>query len=93
MKTTENRIVILPNKAVEETASGIILPEVAQTKIHMGQVIITGPGLYEPATQDYRPMEVKVGDMVVYAHHSGADLRVAEVEYRVMRESEVLLVM
>src|SRR5512141_1606517 len=85
-----DRVVV---KALEETESmrgGLYIPDTAKEKPQQGEIIAVGPGRYE---KDKRvPMEVKVGDKVLYGKYSGTEVTVDAEQYLILRESDVLAI-
>jgi len=84
-----DRGVIKPLPREEVTKSGIVLPDTAKEKPQEGEIVAVGPGR---VSEDGKriPMEVKVGDKVIYAKYAGIEIKVDEVEYVILRESDVL---
>jgi chaperonin GroES len=94
MRTIENKLVILPHSVKNESDGGVYLPDsyVENQKTNAGEVLFAGPGLMkEDGT--LKPMSVKVGDIVVYPQHAGADMKVGDTLYRVMRDSDIHLIL
>lgn len=87
----ENRIVIKPDQAKEKTESGIYLPSASQEKPTFGEVVAVGPGLMN-SEWNRVPMQIQVGDKVCYGKYNGAEVKIGDDEYIVMRESEVFFV-
>ncbi len=89
VKPLDDRIVILPNKAETQTASGILLPQGAQEKPMMGKVVALGPG---KLTDDGKraPLGVKKGDTVVYGKYTGTEIEIDGEEHMICREGELL---
>jgi len=88
IKPLADRVLVLPSKAEEKTASGIIIPDTAKEKPMQGQVIAVGKG----RTADdgkVSPLEIKVGDKVLYGKYSGTEVTFDGVEYLIMRESDI----
>jgi chaperonin GroES len=85
-----DRVVI---KALEETETmrgGLYIPDTAKEKPQQGEVIAVGPGRFE---KDKRvPMDVKVGDKVLYGKYSGTEITLDNEQYLILRESDVLAV-
>ena len=73
----------------EKTASGLIIPDTAKEKPQQGQVVAVGNG---KRTEDGKvlPMDVKVGDRILFGKYSGSDIKLDGTEYLIMREDEVL---
>jgi chaperonin GroES len=91
LKPLSDRIVIKPAPAEEKTKGGIILPDTAKEKPVVGEVVAVGPG---KVTDDGKkvPMEVKVGDKVLYGKYSGTEVTVEGEEYLIMREADVFAI-
>ena len=86
-----DRILIKHLEQEEKTAGGIILPDSAKEKPQEGKVVAVGKGrLLEDGT--VRPLEVKVGDTVLFAKYSGTEVQHDEKEYLILREEDVLAV-
>lgn len=81
-----DRVLILPAKAEEKTASGIILPDTAKEKPLMGQVVAAGNG-----TKD-EEMILKEGDKVIFGKYAGTELEHEGEKYLIMRQSDVLAI-
>ena len=85
-----DRVVV---KALEETESmrgGLYIPDTAKEKPHQGEIVAVGPGRFE---KDKRvPMEVKVGDKVLYGKYSGTEVTIEGDQYLILRESDVLAI-
>jgi len=84
-----DRIVVKPIEREEKTKSGIYLPDTAKEKPQEGEVIAVGPGRMSDEGKRIE-MDVKVGDRVIYAKYGGTELKVDEVEYMILRESDIL---
>lgn len=86
-----DRVVVKALAQEEKTKSGIVLPDTAKEKPQEGEVLAVGPG--KVAENGSRiPMEVKVGDKVIYSKYAGTEVKVDGVEYLVLRESDVLAI-
>lgn len=81
-----DRVLIEPLAAEERTASGLIIPDTAKEKPLRGTVRAAGPG-----TKDVT-MEVKAGDVVLYGKYSGTEVTVDDVDYIIMKQSDILAV-
>jgi chaperonin GroES len=85
----EDRIVVKPQEAETKTAGGIVLPDTAKEKPLMGKVVAVGPGkMLESGKRS--SMSVKKNDTVLYGKYSGSEVEVDGVEYKIVRESEIL---
>lgn len=84
-----DRLVVKPDEKEEVTKGGIVLPDTAREKPQEGKVIAVGPGrLSEDGKR--LVMDVKVGDIVVYAKYGGTDIKIDDEELIILRESDIL---
>jgi chaperonin GroES len=84
-----DRLVVKPIEKEEMTKSGLVIPDTAKEKPQEGQVIAVGPGrLSEDGTRI--AMDLKVGDIVLYARYGGTEIKVDNVDLMILRESDVL---
>ena len=84
-----DRIVVKPLEAEEKTSGGIVLPDSAKERPQTGEVIAVGPG----KTLDngsVAPMEVVVGDKVVYSKYGGTEVKVDGQDVLIMRQDDIL---
>ncbi|MBC7235574.1 MAG: co-chaperone GroES [Chloroflexi bacterium] len=86
-----NHLVVEPIEQEEKTALGIILPETAKEKPQKGKVIAVGPGRRLDNGQR-QPIDVKVGDKILFAKYGGTEVKVDDQEYLILREEDVLAV-
>jgi len=90
LKPLGDRLVVEPIEAEETTASGILLPETAKEKPQEGKVIAAGPGKLDDSGKRV-PMEVKVGDRVLYAKYAGTEIKLdGDDKVLILKESDVL---
>ena len=89
LKPLGDRLVVKPIEQEEVSRGGILLPDTAKEKPQEGKVLAVGPGRL---TDDGNrlPMDVKVGDVVVYAKYGGTEIKVDEEELMILRESDIL---
>ena len=92
VKPLADRIVILPAAEVVTTRSGLVLPDNAKEKPQQGEVIAVGPGRVLDNGQRIAP-EVKEGDIVLYSKYSGDELKIDDVEYKIVEERNILAVL
>ena len=86
-----DRVVVKPVEREERTKSGIVLPDTAKEKPQEGMVEAVGTGrILDNGTKI--PMELKVGDKVLYAKYAGNEFKVEEQEYLIISEKDVLAV-
>jgi chaperonin GroES len=83
------RVIVEPTEQEETTAGGIILPETAKEKPQEGKVLAAGPGDRDEDGERI-PMEVQVGDKVLYAKYSGTEVKVDGKKLLILRESDIL---
>ena len=91
LKPLGNRIIVEPAESEEVTAGGIVLPETAKEKPQKGNVLAVGPGERDD-DGDYIPMEVKVGDTVLFAKYSGTEIKLDGKKLLILRESDLLAI-
>src|SRR5712671_1284409 len=92
LKPLGDRVVVKPSEKEERTKSGIVLPDTAKEKPQEGTVEAVGTGrILDNGTKV--PMELKVGDKVLYAKYAGNEFKVDEVEYLIVSEKDVLAVL
>jgi chaperonin GroES len=84
-----DRIVIRPVVQEEVLASGIVIPDTAKEKPQQGTVIAAGPGRLDDNSKRV-PMDVKVGDRVLYAKYTGQEVKIDQEELIVLAEKDVL---
>ena len=89
LEPLEDRIVVKRLEAEEKTAGGIVLPDTAKEKPQKGEVLAVGPGKMMDDGKR-APMEVKVGDKVLFGKYSGTEVKVSGEECLIMRESDLL---
>ena len=91
LKPLGDRVVVKATEAEEKTRGGIILPDTAKDKPQEGEVVAVGPGRVLDNGTRVTP-DVKVGDKVIYSKYGGTEIKVDDVEYLVIRESDLLAV-
>jgi len=85
----DDRLVVRRLEAEEKTAGGILLPDTAKEKPQRGEIVAVGPGkLLDDGMR--APLEVKVGDTVLFGKYSGTEVKVSGEEVIIMRETDVL---
>ncbi|PHQ79066.1 MAG: co-chaperone GroES [Phycisphaera sp.] len=89
VKPLEDRVLVIPDEAETQTASGIYLPEASKEKPIQGRVVSTGPGkLLDNGKR--ATMSVKKGDLVVYSQYAGNEVEIKGTSHLILRESELL---
>jgi chaperonin GroES len=92
MKPLGNRLVVQPIEQEEVTAGGIVLPETAKEKPQKGDVLAVGPGERNDKGERI-PLDVKVGDVVLFAKYSGTEIKYDGKKLLILRESDVLAIL
>jgi chaperonin GroES len=90
IKPLEDRIVVKPLDAEQTTASGLVIPDTAKEKPQEGEVLAVGPGRYEDGNRV--PVDVHVGDKVVYSKYGGTEVKFDGEEYLILSARDVLAV-
>jgi len=91
LKPLGNRVIVEPSEAEEVTAGGIVLPDTAKEKPQKGTVLAAGPGERDD-DGDYIALDVKPGDVVLYAKYSGTEIKVDGKKLLILRESDLLAI-
>jgi chaperonin GroES len=90
LKPLEDRIVVKPGEEEETTVSGIVIPDTAKEKPQEGEVVAVGPGRFEDGTRV--PLDVKVGDKVIYSKYGGTEVKLAGEDQLILSARDVLAV-
>ena len=91
LKPLEDRIVVSPLEAEQVTASGLVIPDTAKEKPQEGKVLAVGPGRFDDKGARV-PVDVKVGDVVLYSKYGGTEVKYSGQEYLVLSARDVLAV-
>ena len=86
----DDRIVVRPNESEETTASGLVIPDTAKEKPQQGEVLAAGPGRRTENTGELVPLDVKVGDTVVYSKYGGTEITVDGEDLLILTGRDVL---
>ena len=92
IKPLEDRIVVKPLDAEQTTASGLVIPDTAKEKPQEGEVIAVGPGRFDDEGEKRIPLDVTVGDTVLYSKYGGTEVKYNGEEYLVLSARDVLAV-
>ncbi len=90
LQPLEDRIVVKPSEGEEMTASGLVIPDTAKEKPQEGEVLAVGPGRFEDG--DRVPLDVKVGDKVIYSKYGGTEVKVSGDELLILSARDVLAI-
>ena len=93
LKPLDDRIVVKPNEAEERTASGLVIPDTAKEKPQQGKVLAVGTGRRSETTGELIPLDVKVGDTVVYSKYGGTEITVDGDDLLILSSRDVLAIM
>ncbi len=91
IKPLGDRIVLKVIDDVQQTQGGIFIPDSAKEKPQKGEVVAVGPGKTMDSGER-EPLDVKVGDKVLYAKYSGTDVKMDGVEYKILSVKDVLAI-
>ena len=92
IKPLADRIVIKVIDDVQQTSGGIFIPDSAKEKPQKGEVVAIGSGKTLDSGEK-EPMEVKVGDIVLFAKYSGTDVKIDDVEYKIISVKDALAIL
>ena len=86
LKPLADRVLIEPKDAETKTAAGLYIPDTAKEKPQQGTVVAAGPGKKD------EPMEVKVGDQVIYGKYAGTEVTFEDKKYLIVKQSDILAI-
>ena len=86
----DDRIVVRPGESEETTASGLVIPDTAKEKPQQGEVLAVGPGRRAENTGELVPLDVTVGDTVVYSKYGGTEITVDGEDLLILSGRDVL---
>ena len=90
IKPMNDRILVKPLEQQEEKIGGIIIPDTAKEKPQEGTVVAVGPGRFDDGARV--PMDVKVGDVVLYSKYGGTEVKYNNEEYLVLSARDILAI-
>jgi chaperonin GroES len=90
LQPLDDRIVVRQNEAEEKTASGLVIPDTAKEKPQQGEVLAVGPGRRSDTTGELIPLDVVVGDTVVYSKYGGTEIVVEGEDLLILTSRDVL---
>ncbi|NCF64648.1 MAG: co-chaperone GroES [Chloroflexi bacterium] len=91
LKPLGDRLVVEPQEREQTTTSGLVLPETAKEKPQQGEVIAVGPGLRDD-DGDRIPLDVAIGDIVLYAKYGGTEVKINDQKLLILKETDVLAI-
>lgn len=92
IKPLEDRILVQSLEAEQTTASGLVIPDTAKEKPQEGTVIAVGPGRFDESGNSRIPLDVKVGDVVIYSKYGGTEVKYAGSEYLLLNARDILAI-
>ncbi|MCC7164024.1 MAG: co-chaperone GroES [Anaerolineae bacterium] len=92
LRPLADRVIVQALDKDDTTASGLLLPETAKEKPQEGKVLATGPGRWDEAGKKRLPLEVAVGDTVIFAKYSGTEIKLGESKLLILSEKDILAV-
>ena len=92
LQPLDDRIVVRTAEAEETTVSGLVIPDTAKEKPQQGEVLATGPGRRSDDTGELIPLDIAVGDTVVYSKYGGTEIKLGGEEYLILSARDVLAV-
>jgi chaperonin GroES len=90
LQPLDDRIVVRPSEAEEKTASGLVIPDTAKEKPQQGEVLAVGPGRRADNTGDLIPLDISVGDTVVYSKYGGTEITIEGEDLLILTGRDVL---
>ena len=91
LKPLGDRVIVKPSEAEEQTKSGLVIPDTAKEKQAKGEVVAVGEGkVNDDGTR--APMDVSVGDVVIYGKYSGQEVKVEGDEYIVLKADDIFAI-
>ncbi len=91
LKPLDDRIVVQASEGDQTTASGLVIPDTAKEKPQEGSVMAVGPGKFEDGVRV--PMDVSVGDKVIYSKYGGTEVKIEGEEYLILSARDVLAIL
>jgi chaperonin GroES len=92
LKPLDDRIVVKPNEAETQTASGLVIPDTAKEKPQQGEVLAVGEGRWDEDGEKRIPVDVKVGDVVVYSKYGGTEITTDGQDVLILNARDVLAI-
>ncbi|NPC97509.1 co-chaperone GroES [Nocardioides sp. zg-DK7169] len=92
IKPLEDRIVVKPLEAEQTTASGLVIPDTAKEKPQEGEVVAIGPGRFNEDGDERIPMDISVGDKVIYSKYGGTEVKYSGQEFLILSARDVLAI-
>ena len=92
LQPLDDRIVVRANESEATTASGLVIPDTAKEKPQQGEVLAVGPGRRSEQTGEIIPLDVKVGDTVVYSKYGGTEISDGGADVLILNGRDILAI-
>ena len=92
IKPLEDRIIVKQLEAEQTTASGLVIPDTAKEKPQEGEVVAVGPGRFNEDGAERIPLDIAVGDKVIYSKYGGTEVKYGGEEYLILSARDVLAI-
>ena len=92
IKPLEDRVLVQSLEAEQTTASGLVIPDTAKEKPQEGTVVAVGPGRFDESGTKRVPVDVKVGDVVIYSKYGGTEVKHKGAEYLLLAARDILAI-
>jgi chaperonin GroES len=90
LQPLDDRIVVQPGESEETTASGLVIPDTAKEKPQQGEVLAVGPGRRSETTGELIPLDIAVGDTVVYSKYGGTEISAEGKDLLILSSRDIL---
>ena len=90
LQPLDDRLVVRPSESEETTASGLVIPDTAKEKPQQGEVLAVGEGRWDEDGEKRIPVDVKVGDTVVYSKYGGTEITIDGEDLLILTSRDVL---
>jgi chaperonin GroES len=92
LKPLDDRVVVKPSEAEQTTSSGLVIPDTAKEKPQQGEVLAVGPGRWSDSEGKYFPLEINVGDTVLYSKYGGTEVNHKGDDILILTSRDVLAI-
>ena len=92
LQPLDDRIVVKPGESEETTASGLVIPDTAKEKPQQGEVLAVGEGRWDEDGEKRIPVDIKVGDVVVYSKYGGTEITIEGEDLLILQARDVLAI-
>ena len=92
IKPLEDRILVQALEAEQTTATGLVIPDTAKERPQEGKVLAVGPGRFDDSGAKRIPLDVKVGDLVIFSKYGGTEVKYDGQEYLLLSARDILAI-